>query len=67
MTAWEDVDGETKTNMEGLWTKVLLRELRKLPKARDEKEAKEIASSAKSKATTEVKRLYMKRYKIKDD
>lgn len=63
---WDDVDGKTKSAMERVWTQTLLDNLKKLPSAKDEKEAKDIAGTAKRKATSAVKEIYLKRYKIKD-
>lgn len=63
---WDDVDGKTKRAMERVWTQTLLDNLKKLPGAKDEKEAKDIAGTAKRKATSAVKEIYLKRYKIKD-
>lgn len=63
---WDDVDDKTKSAMERVWTQTLLDNLKKLPGAKDEKEAKDIAGTAKRKATSAVKEIYLKRYKIKD-
>lgn len=63
---WDDVDDKTKSAMERVWTQTLLDNLKKLPGAKDEKEAKEIAGTAKSNATKSAKEIYLKRYKIKD-
>lgn len=63
---WDDVDDKTKRAMERVWTQTLLDNLKKLPSAKDEKEAKEIAGTAKSNATKSAKEIYLKRYKIKD-
>lgn len=63
---WDDVDDKTKRAMERVWTQTLLDNLKKLPGAKDEKEAKDIAGTAKRKATSAVKEIYLKRYKIKD-
>ncbi len=63
---WDDVDDKTKSAMERIWTQTLLDNLKKLPSAKDEKEAKDIAGTAKRKATSAVKEIYLKRYKIKD-
>ena len=66
MVPWDDVDDKTKSAMERVWTQTLLDNLKKLPGAKDEKEAKEIAGTAKSNATKSAKEIYLKRYKIKD-
>ena len=63
---WDDVDDKTKSAMERVWAHTLLDNLKKLPSAKDEKEAKEIAGTAKSNATKSAKEIYLKRYKIKD-
>lgn len=63
---WDDVDDKTKSAMERIWTQTLLDNLKKLPSAKNEKEAKDIAGTAKRKATSAVKEIYLKRYKIKD-
>lgn len=63
---WDDVDDKTKSAMERVWTQTLLDNLKKLPSAKDEKEAKKIAEAAKSNATKSAKEIYLKRYKIKD-
>lgn len=63
---WDDVDDKTKRAMERVWTQTLLDNLKKLPGAKYEKEAKDIAGTAKRKATSAVKEIYLKRYKIKD-
>lgn len=63
---WDDVDDKIKRAMERVWTQTLLDNLKKLPGAKDEKEAKDIAGTAKRKATSAVKEIYLKRYKIKD-